>query len=193
MNENIAQELNKLANLQGKTLYSLINEIGISALDANRKGFSLDDALKAKKLLQSARRSRMVLVSQDMWYFASSEAMKASKSKWTKVIQDVAQWQANVFLASSSDAEFIDSVRRLLADFYWDCGDVRLEAGQHGEDLALRLAFVPEMPLEHTLGIFKAFEGMFNAHGYVATDSTVEPGFLTIAFKKLRETVPAKK
>jgi hypothetical protein len=193
MNEDIAQELNRLANMSGKTLYSLINEIGIYALEANKQGFSLEDAVKAKKLVQSARRSRMVLVNQDQWYFASSEAMKASKTRWLKLIQDSAQWQANVFLNGSSDAEFIESVRRLLTDFFWDCGDARLERGQHGEDLALRLAFVPEMPLEHTQGLFKAFEGMFNAHGYVATESTVEPGFLTISFKKVDQRVSPKK
>jgi hypothetical protein len=119
MNEDIAQELNKLANMQGKTLYSLINEIGICALEANRQGFSLEDSVAAKKLVQSAKRSRMVLVNQDLWYFASSQAMKASKGRWLKLIRDSAQWQANV-LAGSSDAEFIGSVRRLLEDFFWD-------------------------------------------------------------------------
>ena len=185
MNEDIAQELNRLANLQGKTLYSLINEIGTHALEANRQGFSLEDAVAAKKLMQSARRSRMVLVNQDLWYFASSQAMKASKNKWLKLIRDSAQWQANVFLAGSSDAEFIASMRGLIADFFWDCGEVRLEEGQGGENLALRLAFVPEMPLEHTQGLFKAFEVMFNAHGYLVTDSMVEPGFLAVTFKKV--------
>jgi hypothetical protein len=35
MNEDVAQELNRLANLQGKTLYSLINE---GKLDARAIG-----------------------------------------------------------------------------------------------------------------------------------------------------------
>jgi hypothetical protein len=192
MNEDIAQELNRLANLSGKTLYSLINEIGMCAVEANKHGFSLEDAVTAKKLVQSARRSRMVLVNQDLWYFASSQAMKSSQSKWLKLIRDCSQWQANVFLTGSSNAEFIDSVRRLLADFFWDCSDVKLEEGQHGENLALRLAFVPEMPLEHTQGLFKAFEGMFNAHGYIVTDSMVEPGFLSIMFRKVNESLSIK-
>jgi hypothetical protein len=49
------------------------------------------------------------------------------------------------------------------------------------------------MPLEHTQGLFKAFEGMFNAQGYAATESTVEPGFLAISFKKVNARVSAKK
>jgi hypothetical protein len=186
MNEDIAQELNKLANSSGKTLYSLINEIGVCALEANRRGFSLEDAVAAKKLVQSARRSRMVLVNQDLWYFAGSQAMKASKNRWLKLIRDSAQWQANVFLTGSSDKEFVESVRALLADFFWDCSEIKLEA-QGGDGLALRLAFVPEMPLEHTEGVFKALEGMFNAHQYVVTDSMVKPGFLAITFKRISD------
>ena len=170
MNEDIAQELNKLANLSGKTLYSLINEIGIYALEANRQGFGLEDALAAKKIMQSARRSRMVLVNQDLWYFASSQAMKASESKWLRLIRDCAQWQANVFLTATSEEEFIESMRKLLTDFFWDCGEVRLEA-RGADGLAMRLAFVPEMPLGHTQGLFKTFESMFNACGFVVTDS----------------------
>jgi hypothetical protein len=184
MNEDIAQELNKLANQSGKTLYSLINEIGMYALEASRQGFSLEDALAAKKMVQRARRSRMVLVNQDLWYFASSQAMKTSDKKWLKLIRDCARWQANVFLTASTEKEFIESVRALLTDFFWDCGEVKLEAQAAG-GLAMRLAFVPEMPLEHTQGLLKAFEGMFNAHGYVVVDSMVKPGFLTIALKKV--------
>ncbi len=185
MSEDVAQELNRVANSQGKTLYSLINEIGLCALEASKHGFSLEDAVTAKKSAQSARRSRMLLVNQDMWYFASSQAMRASRKRWLKLIRDSSQWQANVFLTGSSAAEFIDSVRRLLADFYWDCGEVRLEEGEGGQNLLLTLAFVPEMPLEHTQGLFKAFEGMFNSHGYLVTDSMVEPGFLTVEFKRV--------
>jgi hypothetical protein len=187
MNEDIAQELNKLANMSGKTLYSLINEIGTSALEANKQGFSLEDAVTAKKSMQSARRSRMVLVNQDLWYFASSQAMKASKNRWLKLIRDCAQWQANVFLTGSSDKEFVGSVKMLLADFFWDCSDVKLEEGQGGDSLVMRLAFVPEMPLEHTQALFKAFEGMFNAHRYVVTDSMVKPGYLAVTFKRVSD------
>jgi len=59
------------------------------------------------------------------------------------------------------------------------------------ENMVLRLAFVPEMPMEHTRTLFKFFEGMFNTHGYAAVDSTVEPGFLMISFKRVDQKAPA--
>jgi hypothetical protein len=185
MSEDIARELNRLANLQRKTFFSLVNEIGLFALEADKNGFTLEEAVTAKKLVQRAKRSRMVLVNQDLWYFASSQALKASKNKWLKLLRDSAQWQANVFLVGSSDADFVQSLRRLLADFFWDCGEVRLEEVDGGEGLSLRLAFVPEMPLGHTQGLLKTLEGMFNSHGYLVTGSMVEPGFMDVAFKKV--------
>lgn len=196
MSEEVAQELNRLANLQGKTLYSLINEIGIQALEANRQGFGLDEAVRAKKLVQSAKRSRMLLVNQDLWYFSSSQAMKESKKSWLKLLRDIAQWEANVYLTKDkpgkSPSELAASVRNLVNEFFWDCSEMSLEekTGEN-ENMVLRLAFVPEMPMEHTRTLFKFFEGMFNTHGYAAVDSTVEPGFLMISFKRVDQKAPA--
>ncbi len=197
MSEEVAQELNKLANLQGRTLYSLINEAGMQAVEAYRQGFSLEEAVAAKKLVRSAKRSRMLLVNQYLWYFASSQAMRHSpKDKWTKMVRNSAQWDANIFVASEQESagfteeQFMATVKRFVEDFFWDCSEIRLEKGESGDDLALRLAFVPEMPQEHTQGLFKLFEGLFNVHGYVATDSLVKPGFLRVSFKRMNQKVP---
>ena len=193
MNEDIAIELNRLANSTGKTLYSLTNTIGANALEAHNLGFNLEEAVACKKLLRSARNSRMVLVNQDMWYFASSLAMRTSKSAWLKMIRNTAQWQSNVHLSESDNTELVASVKRFLSDFVWDCSEAKFAVSNGGEAVAMKLAFVPEMPLEHTQGLFKAFEGMFNAHGYVATLSTVGPGYISAEFKHMAPTQSARK
>lgn len=164
MSEEVSMELNRLANPQGKTLYSLVNEAGRQAVEAHKQGFSLEDAVAATNLLRSAKRSRMLLVNQDLWYFASSQAMKhAPRDKWTKMVRNSARWDADLFLAGeresgeSPEGRFVASLKRFVGDFFWDCSEIRLESS--GEGLDLRLAFVPEMPQEHTLGLFKLFEG----------------------------------
>jgi hypothetical protein len=184
MSEEIAQELNKLANAQGRTLYSLVNELGLAALEASKRGFTIEEALKAKIVMERAKRARMVLVNQDLWYLASSEASRAIKNKWLKETYSASQWQANVFLSGQGGKDFIESLRLHISDYFWDCGDAKLEERVDG-NLSIRLVFVPEMPLEHTKVLFKVFEGMLNAHGYVATESTVEAGFLTAMFRRL--------
>jgi hypothetical protein len=194
MSEDVAQELNRLANLEGKTLYSLVNEMGKQAIEAHKQGFTLEEAVAATNLLRSAKRSRMLLVNQDLWYFASSQAMKcAPKDKWTKLVRNSAQWDSDLFLARERESgtiaeeRFVASLKRFVEEFFWDCSEMRLETS--GEGLELRLAFVPEMPQEHTLGLFKLFEGVFNAHGYIATESTVKPGFLRASFKRMNQNV----
>jgi hypothetical protein len=93
-------------------------------------------------------------------------------------------------LSNLSDAEFVGSLRALLADFFWDCSELSLD--EHGDSLSMRLAFVPEMPLDHTRVLFKGFEAMFNSRGYVATGSDVGPGFLSTTFKKVDQRPPPR-
>jgi len=193
MNEEIAQELNKLANSEGKTLYSLINEMGSRAVEAKRRGFDLEGAVRAKQLLQTARKSRMVLVNQDLWYFASSLASRTSKNKWLKLVRNSAQWQSSVFLNGANESALVESLRNLIGDFFWDCTELRLEPGQSRQDLELTAIFVPEMPLDHTHVVFKALEVMLNVQGYVAIDSVVKPGYLNISFKKLGDRLSVKR
>jgi|GEM_PF-2072526 len=117
MNEEIAEELNRLANSQGKTLYSLINEIGLVALESSRHGFTLNEAIQAKRVIDRAKRSRMVLINQDLWYSGSSKACRVSKNEWLKQVYDNAKWRAHVFLNSGSHAEVIASVKKLVEDY----------------------------------------------------------------------------
>ena len=188
MNEEIAEELNRLANSQGKTLYSLINEIGLAALESNKHGFSLNEAVQGKAIVDRAKRSRMVLVNQDLWYSGSSRAYKTFKNEWLRQVYDNAKWYAHVFLSNGSHEEFIATIEKMLANFTWDCTEHTIE--QRGSDgIFVRLVFVPEMPLEHTKSLFKTFEGMFNVFGYVVIDHAINPGFLTIIFKKLAASI----
>ncbi|MDG6979433.1 MAG: hypothetical protein JRN51_08425 [Nitrososphaerota archaeon] len=189
MGEGIAQELNRLANLEGKTLYSLINEMGAQALEANSLGFSLDDAIAAKRLVDGAKRSRMMIVNQDMWYFASALAMKASRRKWTKMVADTAQWQASVLLernGASGIKELLRSIRRFVEDFIWDCTEFRVDEVDESQGIfTIRLALVPETPLDTTRAVFKTLEVMVNQYGCVAVKSGMQPGFFTASFKRV--------
>ena len=101
MTDGVVEELNRMANTQGKTLYGLMNELGTIAIEANSNGIDLRDALKAKKLLDRAKRTRLVLVNQDSWYLASSKALKSSRSEWLEHVYKTAAWYAEFFIDQS--------------------------------------------------------------------------------------------
>jgi hypothetical protein len=82
INDKIAEELNQIANQEGKTLYSLINEIAIIGIDAYRRGFPLKDAVETRVFLDRVRKGRMLLVNQDLWYTASGIAYRKDSDGW---------------------------------------------------------------------------------------------------------------
>jgi len=193
MNEEIAYELNRVANLQGKTLYSLINEIASASIEAFRQGFSLREALEAAYLLNRAKKTRLLLVNQDLWYFASDVAYKKSRDEWLRQVYEKAKWYGRVFFDSTSTEAFIESLRQIFPNLIWDCSELELEK-KYDETLSLRARFVPEMSLQHTSVLLRAVEGIFNASGYAILKYTVEPGYLASIFKciSLPEEITAK-
>ena len=189
MNEDLAIELNKIANSQGKTLFSLMNEIAQSQIDAMGHGFSLSEAVEAKKLLERAKKSRIILVNQDLWYFASSQAMKNEMNKFLKTVYRNTAWYANGFIDDSEEV-FVSSVKKFVDSLFWDCTESSFEMKDE-EHLEMKLVFVPEMPLDHTKVLLKVFEAIFNARQYFIVDSSVRNGYIRAIFRKI--VTPATK
>lgn len=183
LSEDTAIQLNKIANSQGKTLFSLMNEIAQSEIDAVAHGFSLSEAVEAKKLTERAKKSRMVLVNQDLWYQASSEAMKNEADKFLKTVYRNATWYADGFVDTSTDT-LINSLERFIHSFFWDCTESFFDP-KDKDNLEMKLVFVPEMPLEHTKVLLKVFEAIFNAHQYFVVESTVRGGYIRATLRKV--------
>ena len=184
INEDLAIELNNIANAQGKTLFSLMNEIGHAQVDAASRGYSLSDAINALSLLERMKKSRMVLVNQDLWYHASSESMKNTSNKFLKIVYSNASWYASGFIDSSSDDDFVKSMKKFLESLFWDCTESKFERKDQ-DHLEMKLVFVPEMPEEHTKVLLKVFEAIFNVHRYFITDATVRGGYIRAIFRKV--------
>lgn len=188
ISEDVAIELNRIANSQGKTLFSLMNEIGQSQIEAVNHGFSLSEAVEGKKLVERAKKSRMILVNQDIMYYASSEAVRNEPNKFLKMVYRNATWYGSGFI-DASEENFIDSLRKFVEAYFWDCTEATFE--RKGEDhLELKLAFVPEMPVDHTKVLMKVFEAIFNANQYFVVDSTVRGGFIRSLFRKIPSPGP---
>lgn len=184
MNEEIAGELNRIANLQGKTFYSLINEIALAAIDAFNQGFLLREAVDAKSLLDKAKRSRLLLVNQDLWYLASDLAYRRNKDEWMSQVYEKAKWYGRAFLDITSKEALIESFEQVFKNLFWDCSELAIEQGEE-ETFSLRAYFVPEMPLQHTSVVLRTVEGMLNASGYAILKYTIEPGYLAFIFRRV--------
>jgi len=184
INEKIAEELNRIANQEGKTLYSLINEIAVIGIDAYRRGFPLKDAVETRVFLDRVKRSRMILVNQDLWYTASGIAYRKDRNGWLNKAYEKAKWYGRLLSEESSDESFTESLRKMLYNLFWDCNEVQIR--KNGEDtFDLRVFFIPEMPLQHASVVLRMVEGLLNSSGYAILRHTAEQGYLTILFKRV--------
>lgn len=189
MNEAIAEELNEVANLQGKTAYGFVNETALTAIEAHRKGFSLKEAVEAKILLDKVKKNRLILVNQDLWYYASDLAYRRRKDEWLERVYEKAKWYGLVFLDVSSNQRFQQSFKETLQYLFWDCSGFELKENED-KTLSLRAHFTPEMSLEHTHVVLRSIEGILNSAGYAIIRHVIEKGYLTVIVKQI--SIPSK-
>ncbi len=192
MNEEIAEELNRVANTQGKTLYSLINELASVGIEAHRLGFSLKEAVENKNLLNRVRKARLLLVNQDLWYTASDIAYKKNKDEWLSQAYEKAKWYGRIFLDNSSEDTLVKSLGDVLHNLFWDCNEVSIQK-ESGDTVSMRVFFTPEMLLQHTTIVERMIEGLLNTSGYAILRHMVEPGYIALIFKRvpLPEELPS--
>ncbi len=185
MSDDIAEELNRIANREGKTLYNLINEIATISIDAYRNGISLKDAVETAIFLERVKKSRLLLVNQDLWYASSGAAYRKNRDEWLNQVYGKAKWYGRVFLNDSSDESFTESLKRTLYNLFWDCNEVEIQ--RESEDVfRLRILFIPEMPLQHATVVLRMVEGLLNSSGFAILRYTAEQGYLAILFKRVQ-------
>lgn len=184
MNEEVADKLNRVANKQGKTLYNLINEIAVTDIEAYGKGFSLKEAIDTKSHLDKARKTRLLLVNQDLWYTASGIAYKKNRDDWLNQVYEKAKWYGRVFLDSTSIDTYIESLKDILYNLFWDCNEASIQR-EDDDTFTLRAFFTPEMLHQHTYVIMRMIEGLLNSSGYAILRYTVESGYLALIFKRV--------
>jgi len=184
MSNDVAEELNQIANIQGKTLYSLINELTTFGIEAYRQGFSIKEAIEAKTFLNKAIKSRLLFVNQDMWYNASSIIYKKNKEEWLNQAYEKAKWYGKVFLGKIPENIFIEMFREALKKLFLDCNEIYIKK-EEKDTYNLKAIFSPEMPLQHTFVIMRMIEGLLNSSGYAILKYTVEQGYISMMFRCL--------
>lgn len=182
MSEKIAEDLNSVANIQGKTAYSLINEAAKAAIEAFDNGFTIKEAFDAKLLIDKAKKNRLILVNQDLWYYSNNIIYNEKKSEWLKEVYEKGKWYGLVFLDNSSTDTFQKTLKELFQILFWDCNGFEIQENTD-KTFILKAHFTPEMSLQHTEVVLNEIEGIINSIGYAIINYNIEKGYLRIILK----------
>lgn len=123
---DLAHRLMGIANRQGRTIYSLTNEIVEQAIEADRLNCSLKDIIEFYKLLRVEKESGSVIMRKDnLLYLIDKLYPVDKKTMWERWYRS-GRWYGKYLQVKFLDGEQFGVLEKLLETCVWDSSEFRL-------------------------------------------------------------------
>ncbi|MEZ0394442.1 MAG: hypothetical protein ABWK00_05315 [Desulfurococcaceae archaeon] len=165
--EDLIDAVKGIAKSKGKSLYDYVNELFESAIELERAGGSLKEAVEGYALLKEARDAGLVLVPEVLLYGIIDAV--AQGGELGKVFHDAGVWLSTRYVARYGQDAF-ERMARELPRALWNYAGLRLE--NRGDKLLVE--FVAPRLGERYVALFNSFfEGIMEGLGYEVVERKI--------------------
>ena len=178
---DLAHRLMGIANRQGRTVYSLTNEIVEQAIEADLLDCPLKDIVEFYRLLRVEKDSGSVIIRKDnLLYMIDKLYPREKKVLWDKWYRS-GRWYGKYLQVKFLNGEQFGVLEKLLDACAWDSSEFRLQ--RDGDNLVLNSVSLASS-LEYTELVARFLEGIVHSLGYETTNNDITRGLIVLEFKK---------
>jgi len=171
-----------VANRNGKTVYSFVNEVMEQALEAEEMGRSLKEIVELYKLLEIEKKSGAVLMTRERLSFLIEKLYPLEKEALLEKWYDSGQWYGKYLLLRFGEGEPVEMLEKLLHVYAWDAGEIYVST--EGGSVHLRCV-APSHSHEGETELFSRYlEGVMNSLGYNLKRRDLSKGLVLLDFEK---------
>jgi len=180
--EDLADKIAKIAEQRGFTLFGMVNDLLELAIEADRVGFSLKDAVDAYELNKETRDASFTLVLESLLYDTADIAYEEASEKTLKTWFDAGTWAARRYIALGAK-DPLGAYERELKAFGLNTG---VTITQNGQDVSIRI-LNPRFSKVYTVLFNSYLEGVLAGSGYAVTFNEVGRGNIRLEATFKRE------
>ena len=178
--EGLAEEMVRIAEERGQTLFSLVNEVLEQAVRAHDMGLTLRRVVDERGVVGAVREAGFVLAVKTLWFDVLDRAFKpGAKRSMLKKWRETGRWYGKFFVAKKSENP-VEGFRDAVCNLMWGASEFDIEVNNgEGEVRCISADF----PLSYTK-LFSAFlGGALDALGCRCTKKDVSKGVIRLRFK----------
>ncbi|MDI6691019.1 MAG: hypothetical protein QME50_04010 [Candidatus Bathyarchaeota archaeon] len=178
--EGLAEQVVKIAEERGQTLFSLVNEVLEQTVRAHDMGLPLKQIVDERGLVEAAREAGFVLVVKTLWFDVLDRAFKQGvKRSMLEKWRETGRWYGK-FFAAKKPQNPVEGFRDAVCNLVWGASEFDIEVNDGEGEVCCISA---EFPLSYT-ELFSAFlGGALEALGYRCTEKDVSKGVIRLRFK----------
>jgi hypothetical protein len=174
--EDLLNRLVEVAKDQGSSLYDLVNELFILAIDSDELHLSLKRVVEERKKLEAARAAGFVLGLENLWYEMADLAYKKEKRAATKNWFDAGVWFAKRYISNGNNAP-LEMFRDELSTFTWNAPECSLE--RVGDKVLVKVTS-PRFTEAYTFLFASFLLGAVEAFGYKPVAQEISRGVIRL-------------
>jgi len=174
--EDLVNRLLSIAKRQGRSLYSLVNEIFELVIRAEDLGVNIQTAFEERWILKNAQKDGFILVPEGLWYEMAEIAYQNSKDEALKKWFEAGVWLAKRYIEVETEEPF-EAFKRSLKAYNWNMVEIMIN--EEDQKISIRI-ISPRMP-ETYANLYSTFvEGALNTFGYKIAKKEVSFGNIRI-------------
>jgi len=180
--DDLANEIVRIAERKGLTLYKFVNDVLRQVVRANDMGLTLKQVVDERRVIEAAKEAGFTLAVERLWYDTVDTAFKQRRGSTTKKWREAGKWYGK-YCSSKGAEESLKAFKRTVSDLMWGASEFDIE--EKDDKVEVR-CISSKFPLSYT-ELFTAFlEGAFEALGYKSTGREVSKGVIRLTFGRKR-------
>lgn len=177
--EDIANEIVELAKRKDMTVYQTVNDILEQALRVDRMGFTLEEVVEERWMLERAREIGFTFTIEHLLYLTVDAAFEENPEKFRKIWGEMGHWYGKYFQAKHEDP--IEAFKAALELFTIGTADYNMDS----KSRIISLSYLGEKLTSGYIELFSDFlEALLLVFGYKPKDKEVRKGILKMEFRR---------
>ncbi|MCX6648586.1 MAG: hypothetical protein NTV61_04265 [Candidatus Bathyarchaeota archaeon] len=173
--EDLVDELNEAAALQGKTFYRYVTEIFEQALEANKMKRTLGSIIDSYKLSEISRKTGMVAVPGEFLEQGLASAYPEGGMDFLQIWYQAGRMYGLLLKGKFNDE--LDAFIRLVRESLWLVNEVEVKSGE--DSVSLRFV-APSISKERSSLLLGFIEGALASLGYEVVEKREYKGIIDI-------------
>ena len=179
---DLVEKVIRVANKNGRTVYSFVNEVMEQALEAEEMGRSLKEIVELYKLIEIEKKSGAVLTTRERLSFLIEKLYPLEKEALLEKWYDSGQWYGKYLLLRFGEGKPVEMLEKLLQLYAWDVGEILMS--KESGSVHLRCVAPNHSRKAETELFSRYLEGVMDSLGYHLKKRDLSKGLVLLDFEK---------
>lgn len=174
---DILSQINRIANREGKTITTFVNEVLEQSVRVYDMKLTLTEVIDLYMLTKMSREGGNLTIPRDAVKYLISKVYHSNREELMQIFHDTGTWFGKYMMARMGGENLVEHLRQILYVSIWDVNEVYVD--KNGDVISIRCV-APQLSIEETELLASYVDGMLYSIGLKPIEREVIRGIIMV-------------